>query len=39
MVKQYLVTSWTILSWLLLALQVKVGKVVSFVDKIFVVRG
>ena len=32
MVEQYLVTSW--ISWLLLALQVKVGKVASFVGKI-----
>ncbi len=38
MVEQYLVTSWIIFSWLLLALQVKVGKVASFVGKIFVVR-
>ena len=35
MVQQY---SWVIFSWLLLALQVKVGKVASFVGKIFVVR-
>ncbi len=38
MVEQYLVISWIIFSWLLLALQVKVGKVASFVGKIFVVR-
>ncbi len=40
MVEQYLVTSnsWIIFSWLLLALQVKVGKVASFVGKIFIVR-
>ncbi len=31
MVGQYLVTMWIIFSWLLLALQVKVGKVASFV--------
>ncbi len=30
--------SWVIFSWLELALQVKVGKVASFVGKIFVVR-
>ena len=35
MVEQYLVTSWIIFSWLLLAL---VGKVASFVGKVFVVR-
>ncbi len=29
---------WVIFSWLELALQVKVGKVASFVGKIFVVR-
>ncbi len=33
-----LVTSWIIFSWLLLALQIKVGKVTSFMGKIFVVR-
>ncbi len=38
MVEQYLVILWIIFSWLLLALQVKVGKVASFVGKIFVVR-
>ncbi len=38
MVEQYLFTSWIILSWLLLALQVKVGKVASFVGHIFVVK-
>ena len=38
MVEQYLVISWIIFSWLLLALQVNVGKVASFVGKIFVVR-
>ncbi len=38
MVEQYLVISWILFSWLLLALQVKVGKVASFVGKIFVVR-
>ncbi len=40
MVEQYLVisNSWIIFSWLLLALQVKVGKVASFVGKIFMVR-
>ncbi len=37
-VEQYLVISWIIFSWLLLALQVKVGKVASFGGKIFVVR-
>ncbi len=31
MVQQYLVALWFIYSWLLLALQVKVGKVASFV--------
>ncbi len=36
MVEQYLVTLWIILSWLLLALQVKVGKVASFACKTFV---
>ncbi len=36
MVEQYLVISWIIFSWLLLAMQVKVGKVASFVGKIFV---
>ena len=36
MVEQYLVISWILFSWLLLALQVKVGKVASFVGKIFV---
>ncbi len=30
--------AWVLFSWLLLALQVKVGKVASFVGKIFVVR-
>ena len=30
--------TWVIFSWLELALQVKVGKVASFVGKIFVVR-
>ncbi len=34
MVEQYLVISWVIFLWLLLALQVKVGKVASFVGKI-----
>ena len=35
----YLVSSWIVLcSWLLLALQVKVVKVASFVGKIFVFR-
>ncbi len=34
MVQQYLVSLWFIYSWLLLALQVKVGKVTSFVGKI-----
>ncbi len=38
MVQQYLDISWVIFSWLELALQVKVGKVASFVGKIFVVR-
>ena len=38
MVEQYLVTSWIIFSWLLLALQVKVGKVASFVGELFVAR-
>ncbi len=38
MVEQYLVISWIIFSWLLLVLQVKVGKVASLVGKIFVVR-
>ncbi len=38
MVQQYLVSLWFIYSWLLLALQVKVGKVASFVGKIFVVQ-
>ncbi len=37
MVEQYLVILWIIFSWLLLALQVKVDKVASFVGKIFVV--
>ena len=39
-VEQYLVIdfSWILFSWLELALQVKVGKVSSFVGKIFVVR-
>ncbi len=32
----YIVISWILFSWLLLALQVKVGKVASFVGKIFV---
>ncbi len=36
--EQYLVTSWIIFLWLLLALQVKVGKVASFTGKIFLVR-
>ncbi len=36
MVEQYLATSWIVV--VLLALQVKVGKVASFVGKIFVVR-
>ena len=31
MVEQYLVISWILFSWLLLALQVKVGKIASFV--------
>ncbi len=31
-------SSWFLFSWLLLALQVKVGKVASFVGKIFVVQ-
>ncbi len=31
MVEQYLVNLWIIFLWLLLALQVKVGKVASFV--------
>ncbi len=35
-VQQDLVSVWFIYSWLLLALQVKVGKVTSFVGKIFV---
>ncbi len=35
---KYLVSSWLIFSWLLLALQVKVGKVASFVGKIFVLQ-
>ncbi len=34
MVEEYLVSLWFIYSWLLLALQVKVGKVASFVGKI-----
>ena len=38
MVQQYRDISWVIFSWLELALQVKVGKVASFVGKIFVVR-
>ena len=38
MVEQYLVISWIIFLWLLLALQVKVDKVALFVGKIFVVR-
>ncbi len=39
MVQQLLVNSWfSIYSWLLLALQVKVSKVASFVGKIFVVQ-
>ena len=38
MLQQYLDISWVIFSWLELALQVKVGKVASFVGKIFVVR-
>ncbi len=40
MVQQYLhvVSSRILFSWLLLALQVKVGKVASFVGKIFVVQ-
>ncbi len=38
MVQQYCYISWVIFSWLELALQVKVGKVASFVGKIFVVR-
>ncbi len=33
-----MVGSWFIYSWMLLALQVKVGKVASFVGKIFVVQ-
>ena len=37
MVEQYLVILWILFSWLL-ALLVKVGKVASFVGKIFVVR-
>ena len=37
-VEQYLVISWILFSWLLLALQVKVDKVASFMGKIFVVR-
>ncbi len=38
MVQQYRDISWVIFSWLELALQVKVGKVASFVGKIFMVR-
>ena len=38
MVEQYLVILWIIFLWLLLAMQVKVGKVASFVGKMFVVR-
>ena len=38
MVQQYCDISWVIFLWLELALQVKVGKVASFVGKIFVVR-
>ncbi len=40
MVEQYLVTSWIIFVWLLLALlvHVKASKVTSFVGKIFVVQ-
>ncbi len=38
MVEQYLVSSWVVFSWLLLALQVKVVKVASFVGKIFVLQ-
>ena len=33
MVEEYLVSLWFIYSWLLLALQVKIGKVASFVGK------
>ncbi len=36
-VERYLVTLWIIFSWLLLALQIKVVKVASFVGKIFMV--
>ncbi len=32
MIQQYLVSFWLIFSWLLLALQVKVGKVASFTN-------
>ena len=38
MVQEYLVSLWFIYSWLLLALQVKVGKVALFVGKIFVLQ-